>query len=160
MNYHVPVLLNESISGLSIKPTGTYIDLTFGGGGHTKYILKLLEKKGKLFSFDTDADSFKINYINGNNNFEDGFTMSVQAGESLYSSPRDVADKYEQAEVGFPSSPEPLITKYAEDWEVEGDDDQRLCDTVYPYVPVELIDEVIRKHGGIDEDAIELLKGK
>ena len=90
---------------------------------------------------------------------KDGFTMSVQAGQSLYSSPRDVADKYEQAEVGFPSSPEPLITKYAEDWEVEGDDDQRLCDTVYPYVPVELIDEVIHKHGGIDEDAIELLKG-
>ena len=70
MNYHVPVLLNESISGLSIKPTGTYIDLTFGGGGHTNYILKLLEKKGKLFSFDTDTDSFKINAINGNNNFE------------------------------------------------------------------------------------------
>ena len=70
MNYHVPVLLNESISGLSIKPTGTYIDLTFGGGGHTKYILKFLEKKGKLFSFDTDTDSFKINSINGNNNFE------------------------------------------------------------------------------------------
>ena len=90
---------------------------------------------------------------------KDGFTMSVQAGESLYSSPRDVADKYEQAEVGFPSSPEPLIVKYAEDWEVEGDDDQHLCDTVYPYVPVELIDEVIHKHGGIDEDAIELLKG-
>ena len=91
---------------------------------------------------------------------KDGFTMSVQTGQSLYSSPRDVADKYEQAEVGFPSSPEPLITKYAEDWEVEGDDDQRLCDTVYPYVPVELIDEVIHKHGGIDEDAIELLKGE
>jgi 16S rRNA (cytosine1402-N4)-methyltransferase len=70
MNYHVPVLLNESISGLSIKPTGTYIDLTFGGGGHTKNILKLLEKKGKLFSFDTDTDSFKMNSINGNNNFE------------------------------------------------------------------------------------------
>ena len=91
---------------------------------------------------------------------KDGFTMSVQAGQSLYSTPKDVADEYEEAEVGFPSSPEPLITKYAEDWEVAGDDDQRLCDTVYPYVPVELIDEVIRKHGGIDEDAIELLKGK
>ena len=90
---------------------------------------------------------------------KDGFTMSVQAGQSLYSTPKDVADEYEEAEVGFPSSPEPLITKYAEDWEVEGDDDQRLCDTVYPYVPVELIDEVIHKHGGIDEDAIELLKG-
>ena len=85
---------------------------------------------------------------------KDGFTMSVQAGEALYSSPRDVADEYEEAEIGFPSSPEPLITKYAEDWEVEGDDDQRLCDTVYPYVPVELIDEVISKHGGIDEDAV------
>ncbi len=44
--------------------------MTFGGGGHTKNILKLLEKKGKLFSFDTDTDSFKINSINGNNNFE------------------------------------------------------------------------------------------
>ena len=47
-----------------------------------------------------------------------------------------------------------MITKYAEDGEVEGDDDSRLCDTVYPYVPVELIDEVISKHGGIDEDAV------
>ena len=91
---------------------------------------------------------------------KDGFTMSVQAGQSLYSTPKDVADEYEEAEVGFPSSPEPLIVKYAEDWEVEGDDDQRLCDTVYPYVPVELIDEVIHKHGGIDEDAIEQLKGE
>ena len=90
---------------------------------------------------------------------KDGFTMSVQAGESLYSSPRDVADKYEKAEIGFPSSPESLIAKYAENGEVEGNDDPRLCDTVYPYVPVELIDKVIHKHGGIDEEAIKLLKG-
>ena len=84
----------------------------------------------------------------------DGFKMSVQVGQSLYSSPKDVADEYEEAEIGFPSIPESLITKYAEDGEVEGDDDSRLCDTVYPYVPVELIDEVISKHGGIDEDAV------
>ena len=54
MKYHVPVLLNESIKGLSIKPEGIYVDLTFGGGGHSKLILKKLSKKGKLFSFDTD----------------------------------------------------------------------------------------------------------
>ena len=84
----------------------------------------------------------------------DGFKMSVQVGQTLYSSPRDVADEYVEAEIGFPSIPEPLIVKYAEDWEVEGDDDSRLCATVYPYVPVELIDKVISKHGGIDETAI------
>ena len=56
MKYHVPVLLNESIKGLSIKPEGIYVDLTFGGGGHSKLILEKLSKKGKLFSFDTDLD--------------------------------------------------------------------------------------------------------
>ena len=54
MKYHVPVLLNESVNGLSIKPSGTYVDLTFGGGGHSKLILDKLNLTGKLFSFDTD----------------------------------------------------------------------------------------------------------
>ena len=85
---------------------------------------------------------------------KDGFKMSVQVGQTLYSSPRDVADEYVEAEIGFPSIPESLIAKYAEDWEVEGIDDSRLCATVYPYVPVELIDKVISRHGGIDEDAV------
>lgn len=53
MKYHVPVLLNESINGLSIKPEGTYVDLTFGGGGHSKLILEKLNG-GKLFAFDQD----------------------------------------------------------------------------------------------------------
>ena len=56
MKYHVPVLLNESVNGLSIKPSGTYVDLTFGGGGHSKLILEKLNLNGKLFSFDTDDD--------------------------------------------------------------------------------------------------------
>jgi 16S rRNA (cytosine1402-N4)-methyltransferase len=58
MSYHVPVLLKESIEGLAIKPEGTYVDATFGGGGHSKEILKLL-KGGKLFSFDQDEDAKK-----------------------------------------------------------------------------------------------------
>jgi 16S rRNA (cytosine1402-N4)-methyltransferase len=53
--YHVPVLLNECISGMKINPDGTYVDATFGGGGHSKEILKHL-RNGKLFSFDQDGD--------------------------------------------------------------------------------------------------------
>ena len=55
--YHVPVLLQESIDGLDIKPDGIYVDVTFGGGGHSKEILKRLGKNGHLYSFDQDADA-------------------------------------------------------------------------------------------------------
>ena len=61
MNYHNPVLLNESVNGLSIKPEGIYVDVTFGGGGHSKLILSRL-KSGKLFAFDQD-ESAKVNNI-------------------------------------------------------------------------------------------------
>jgi len=57
--YHVPVLLKECIEGLAIKPEGTYADLTFGGGGHTKAILEKLGSKGKLYAFDQDEDAKK-----------------------------------------------------------------------------------------------------
>jgi len=81
---------------------------------------------------------------------KDGFKMSVQAGQSLYSEPRDVVDSYEEVEVGFPSTEESLLTSYAED-------EDNLCGTVYGYVPCSIIDEVIEKHGGIDESKIEVL---
>ena len=55
--YHVPVLLKESVNGLDIKPNGIYVDVTFGGGGHSKEILRRLGKNGKLYSFDQDADA-------------------------------------------------------------------------------------------------------
>ena len=55
--YHVPVLLRESVDGLAIKPDGVYIDVTFGGGGHSREILSRLGKKGHLYSFDQDADA-------------------------------------------------------------------------------------------------------
>ncbi len=57
MSYHVPVLYNESLDGLAIKPNGVYVDCTFGGGGHSKGILERLDAKGKLFAFDQDADA-------------------------------------------------------------------------------------------------------
>lgn len=55
--YHVPVLLRESIDGLDIKPDGVYVDVTFGGGGHSLEILRRLGKNGHLFSFDQDEDA-------------------------------------------------------------------------------------------------------
>lgn len=57
--YHVPALLKETIDGLNIKPDGVYIDCTFGGGGHSREILKHLGKQGKLIGFDQDEDAFK-----------------------------------------------------------------------------------------------------
>ena len=57
--YHIPVLLDESINGLNIKPSGIYVDVTFGGGGHSKEILSSLNGGGRLFSFDQDADAEK-----------------------------------------------------------------------------------------------------
>jgi len=57
--YHVPVLLKESVDGLDIQPDGIYVDVTFGGGGHSREILSHLGKNGHLYSFDQDADAEK-----------------------------------------------------------------------------------------------------
>ena len=57
MAYHVPVLLAESIEGLRIKPKGIYIDLTFGGGGHSRAIIRNLSSKGRLIAFDQDKEA-------------------------------------------------------------------------------------------------------
>lgn len=57
--YHVPVLLKESVGGLDIRPDGIYIDVTFGGGGHSREILSRLGRNGHLYSFDQDADAEK-----------------------------------------------------------------------------------------------------
>lgn len=59
MEYHNPVLLKETVEGLSIQPEGVYVDVTFGGGGHSKEILKQLGTKGKLIAFDQDKDALK-----------------------------------------------------------------------------------------------------
>ena len=57
MGYHKPALLHESIEGLYVKPKGTYVDLTFGGGGHSLEVLKKLGKNGRLVAFDQDQDA-------------------------------------------------------------------------------------------------------
>ena len=57
--YHIPALLNETIEGLNIDPDGVYVDVTFGGGGHSTEILSHLSSKGKLLGFDQDEDAIK-----------------------------------------------------------------------------------------------------
>ncbi len=57
MEYHNPVLLKETVDGLNIKEDGVYVDVTFGGGGHSKEILRRLGARGKLFAFDQDVDA-------------------------------------------------------------------------------------------------------
>lgn len=59
MQYHNPVLLKESVDGLNIKEDGVYVDVTFGGGGHSREILSRLGAKGKLFAFDQDKDALQ-----------------------------------------------------------------------------------------------------
>ena len=59
MSYHDPVLLKESVDALNIKEEGVYVDVTFGGGGHSREILKRLGKEGKLFAFDQDKDAVR-----------------------------------------------------------------------------------------------------
>lgn len=56
-SYHVPVLLGESLEGLAIQPEGVYVDVTFGGGGHSREILSRLQGEGHLYGFDQDADA-------------------------------------------------------------------------------------------------------
>ena len=65
-DYHLPVLLKESINGLKIDDEGIYVDATFGGGGHSLEILKSLSKKGRLVSFDQDPDSINNSYDESN----------------------------------------------------------------------------------------------
>ena len=81
----------------------------------------------------------------------DGFSMSVQVGYSLYSTPKKVAKRYSAVEIGYPSEPEELIKEWAEFLPFgEEDEEPDYTDTVYPYVPVGVVDKVLKKHGGID----------
>ena len=78
----------------------------------------------------------------------DGVEMSVQVGFSLYSTPKKVAKRYSAVEIGFPSDHEPLIEEFAETFHQE--DEKDYTDMVYPYVPVKVVNQVLKKHGGID----------
>ena len=76
--YHVPVLLKESVDGLNIKPGGIYVDVTFGGGGHSREILSRIGTKGHLFSFDQDADAENNIFESEDNNINNTDTQKAR----------------------------------------------------------------------------------
>ena len=78
--YHTPVLLHESVEGLNIQPGGVYVDVTFGGGGHSREVLKRLDKNGRLIAFDQDKEAFanapkdpRFTFVRGNFRFLKNF---------------------------------------------------------------------------------------
>ena len=88
MMYHNPVLLNESISGLNINPSGIYVDVTYGGGGHSQEILKNLNSNGKLIAFDQDHDAIenklndsRLNLVKSNFKYLNNFLNYFQIKE-------------------------------------------------------------------------------
>ena len=85
MEYHKSVLLNESVEALNIKPNGVYIDMTYGGGGHSRHLLSQLDPEGKLYAFDQDENAFQ-NKIDDerltliHQNFENAFDYLTALG--------------------------------------------------------------------------------
>jgi 16S rRNA (cytosine1402-N4)-methyltransferase len=108
--YHKPVLLNESVSGLNIKPNGIYVDVTFGGGGHSKAILDVLDASGKLFAFDQDEAALQNNLedprfvlINENFGFLKNFLRlyGVSEIDGLLADLGVSSHQFDQADRGF-----------------------------------------------------------
>lgn len=86
--YHIPALLNESVDGLNIKPDGVYVDVTFGGGGHSREILNRLGLKGRLYGFDQDEEAFnniiddnRFTFIRSNFRYLRNFIRYYEEGE-------------------------------------------------------------------------------
>ena len=107
--YHIPVLLNESIVGMDIKPNGIYLDLTFGGGGHSREILKNL-KSGQLYGFDQDIDAIEnipesenFTFIRGNFCFIENFMdyYEVDGVDSILADLGVSSHHFDEAERGF-----------------------------------------------------------
>lgn len=86
--YHIPALLQETINLLDIKPEGTYVDVTFGGGGHSRGIIEQLSPKGKLLSFDRDMDAYRnriddnrFTFVHSNFRFIENFLRFHDVGK-------------------------------------------------------------------------------
>lgn len=95
-----------------------------------------------------EGSSFKSSYpFSDRITCEDGFSLSVQANSGTYCSPRNNFGPWFKVEVGFPSATPELILRYAED-------EKNPTDTVYGYVPIDLVEQLIQIHGGPDEDTL------
>jgi 16S rRNA (cytosine1402-N4)-methyltransferase len=108
--YHQPVLLHEAIEGLNIQPSGVYVDATFGGGGHSKEILKRLGKKGRLYAFDQDEeavgnvpDDRRIIFTRGNFRFLENYLKyyGISAVDGIFADLGVSSRHFDSGERGF-----------------------------------------------------------
>jgi 16S rRNA (cytosine1402-N4)-methyltransferase len=108
--YHVPVLLQETIEGLNIRPDGVYVDCTFGGGGHSKAILAKLSAKGKLVAFDQDAaakanlpDDDRVVFVPHNFRHLQRFLRlhNIQSADGIMADLGVSSHQFDEAERGF-----------------------------------------------------------
>ena len=88
----------------------------------------------------------------------DGFTVSVQASEFSYCTPRDNIGPWTAVECGFPSAKDPVLEEYAEDPSAPIDKDDKTVQTVYPYVPSDVVMSIIESHGGLVEGELPPMK--
>lgn len=86
--YHIPAMLTECMAGLDIRPGGTYVDATFGGGGHSRAIMEALDEKGRLYSFDQDMDAYanriadtRFTFVHSNFRYLANFMRYYEAGQ-------------------------------------------------------------------------------
>lgn len=110
MEYHLPVMLEQSLEGLNIKPNGTYVDVTFGGGGHSRAILNKLSSKGRLVAFDQDNDAInnipndeRVLFINHNFRFLKNFLRynNIKKIDGLLADLGVSSHHFDSAERGF-----------------------------------------------------------
>lgn len=108
--YHIPVLRDETVNSLNIKQNGTYIDLTFGGGGHSRAILENLGKNGKLYVFDQDSDAIanlpddkRITFIHSNFRFMRGAlrNLGVESVDGILADLGVSSHHFDEADRGF-----------------------------------------------------------
>ena len=113
---------------------------------------EFIKKTRKVHSFTgAFGDEYNIEETRPRVICKDGYNVSVQVGDGIYSSPRVYgADYYDEVELGYPNKEDELINDYAESSrDDDGNDIYYYTNTVYPYVPVEIVDKLFEKHGGI-----------
>ena len=158
--YHIPVMLAECLEGLSIKPEGTYVDVTYGGGGHSKAILEQLGDKGRLIAFDQDADAGqnKVNdkrlvLVNHNFSYLINFLKYYDAlpADGLLADLGISSFQIDEPEKGFAHRWDALL-----DMRMDTDAGQTAADVVNEYTEEEL-KRILKEYGEVD-NAYKLAK--
>ncbi len=166
--YHIPVLLDESVSGLNIKPDGVYLDLTFGGGGHSREILNRLGEEGCLMGFDQDEDAMqnvpddgRFIFVNHNFRYLRNFMRfyGLEKADGILADLGVSSHEFDEADRGFSFRFDAELdmrmnrrSRLTAAEVLNGYDEQRLCSLFRNYGEVEnarrLVDFIVKARAG------------